>query len=147
VLEGKLHIVVRGFGTTYIYDNDTLWHGSINLTDNTFSGWTNLAGATPSAPSLTESATFGTLYLSVRGTDNTIYINKWTGANWQGWTALSSGATGDGPAAAVANDILHIVVRGMDGSNLWHYYIDLNTNAESGWAAISGSTPSAPSLC
>jgi len=147
VLEGKLHIVVRGFSTSDIYQNQTIWHGYVNLADSSFSGWTNVSGATASAPTLTASSTFSTLYLSVRGLSDEIYINKWTGGNWQGWTAISSGATGDSPAVAVVNDILHIVVRGLDGSSLWHYYIDLNTNAESGWAAISGSTPSAPTLC
>jgi hypothetical protein len=32
----------------------SIWFSSINLTDNSFSGWTLLSGATPSAPALTD---------------------------------------------------------------------------------------------
>ncbi len=43
----QLHIVVRALNYDWIY------YAYVNLTDNTFSGWTLLDGATPSAPTLT----------------------------------------------------------------------------------------------
>jgi len=146
VLGNSLHLVVRGFSATDVLGNNTLWHGIVNLADDSFSGWTSLPGATASAPTLTASATFNTLYLSVRGLDDLIFINEWSSSVWQGWTALPTGATSDSPALTVANDTLVIVVRGMDGNSLWHCYVDLNTHIQSGWTLISGSTISAPTL-
>lgn len=47
VLDAKLSIVVRGL------DGLSLWDGQIALSDNSFSGWTALDGATESAAPLT----------------------------------------------------------------------------------------------
>jgi hypothetical protein len=85
------------------------------------------------------------LYLVVRGNDNTIYYRSMSGNVWGGWNALP-GSTCDSPAAAVCNNELHIVVRGIDGNTLWHGYVDLATTTFSGWTLLSGSTPSAPTL-
>ena len=146
VLGTNLHLVVRGFSTTDIWGNNTLWHGIVSLADDSFSGWTYLPGATPSAPTLAASETLGSLYLSVRGMSDVIWTNKWNGAVWEGWTALPDGATIDSPTVAVVNGELHIVVRDITGDALWHYYIDLLTEANSGWIRMDGWTPSAPTL-
>jgi hypothetical protein len=147
VLGTDLHLVVRGFSTTDVSGNSTLWHGTVNLGDDSFSGWTRLSGATPSAPTLAASETLGSLYLSVRGMSDVIWINTWNGSAWEGWNALPNGATCDSPAIAVVNGELHFVVRSINGDALWHYYIDLDTNAHSGWILIDGWTSSAPTLC
>jgi hypothetical protein len=47
VIDDSLQVVVRGM------DGYTLWHGTLNLTTDDFSGWTLLSGATPSKPTLT----------------------------------------------------------------------------------------------
>ena len=144
VLETNLHLVVRGFSTTDVSGNNTLWHGTVNLMDDVFSGWTRLPGATPSAPALAVSEPLGNLYLSVRGMSDVIWINTWNSGAWQGWEALPDGATCDSPAATVVNGELHIAVRCITGMALWHCYINLDTNAHSGWIAMDGWTPSAP---
>lgn len=85
-----------------------------------------------------------TLYLVVRGSDDRIYYRTWDGTTWLGWTALP-GATTDSPAAAVLDNDLHIVVKGLTGE-IWHGYVDLATSVWSGWTMVSGATPSTPTL-
>ena len=101
--------------------------------------------ATDAAPSLAASATLGEVYLSVKGMDTQIYMNKWSGS-WQGWTALASGWTNESPSIAVTDDVLQVVVKGSDGFSLWHCNVDLNTSVQSSWQALSGSSPSAPTI-
>jgi uncharacterized protein YbdZ (MbtH family) len=140
VAQGALHVVVRGA------DGYSLWHSSINLTTSDFSGWTPIAGATESKPTLVWSESRGELCLVVRGLDSAIYFNVWNGVEWQGWTALANGSTIDSPAATALGDELHVVVRGADGFSLWHCYVNLATLDQSGWTAISGATQSTPTL-
>ena len=87
-----------------------------------------------------------TLYLAVRGEDNSVWLNTWSGAAWQGWTALQSGATIDSPTVTVSNGELFVVVRNIDGTTLWYCRIDLYAKVQSGWTQISGSSPSMPTL-
>jgi hypothetical protein len=47
MLKDTLRVVVRGI------NNDEIWHGYVNLTDNSFSGWTQLSGSTRNKPTLT----------------------------------------------------------------------------------------------
>jgi parallel beta-helix repeat protein len=146
VLGSSLHLVVRGLSTTYVSGNNTLWYGVVNLVDDSFSGWTMLDGWTPSAPRLAASETLDRLYLAVRGGDNRIWIKLWNGSAWEGWNALPDGATCDGPTITVVNGEFHIVVRCITGIALWHYCIDLATDAHSGWMLMDGWTTSAPTL-
>ncbi len=141
VVGNNLHIVVRGTSDTM-----SLWHGYVTLSDMSFSGWSSLAGGSDAAPTLAACPDLNAAYLCVKGQDNHIYINKWTGGVWQGWSALSSGSTIDTPAAAATDETLQIVVRGSDGNSLWHCSLDLNTQAQSAWSNIGGSTPSTPTL-
>jgi len=41
---------------------------------------------------------------------------------------------------------LHVVVRGANYGQIWHGYVNLNTNVFSGWTLLDGATPSAPTL-
>jgi hypothetical protein len=146
MLGSILSIVVRGYSPTDASANNTLWYSTINLTNKAFSGWTMLSGATPSSPTLTASQTSKSLYLTVRGNDNRIYVNTWNGTNWQGWNALPTGATINGPAAILVGGKLCFVVVGMDGTSMWQNSLDLTTSSYSGWTLLSGATPSAPTL-
>jgi hypothetical protein len=85
--------------------------------------------------------------LVVRGANNLIYHRIFNSACslWNEWLELP-GSTTDSPAAAVCGDELHLVVRGSDGITLWHSYINLKSGDFSGWAWISGTTPSKPTL-
>jgi len=60
--------------------------------------------------------------------------------------AFQMSGKGGQPGKAEVGNELHIVVRGMTGTTLWHYLIDLSTNDHSGWTRISGATPSAPAV-
>lgn len=140
VVGGALHIVVQGYGATSLY------HCYVNLTDDTFSGWTGISGATPVAPTLAASEKRNVLFLVVKGMDNMIYYEAWNGVEWEGWAALPSGATCATPGATVQGDTLQIVVRSEIGTELWHSYISLQASAFSGWNGISGSTESGPRL-
>ena len=135
-----LQIVVRG--SNY----DQIWHGSLNIADNSFSGWSLLSGATPSPPTLTGNIT--TLCLVVRGENNVIYYRWYDFASkvWSDWTGFLYGTTPDVPAATVMNDNLQIVVRGMNYDQIWHGTLSLTTNAWSDWTQLDGSTPSNPVL-
>jgi uncharacterized repeat protein (TIGR02543 family) len=140
VIGNTLQIVVRGI------NDDQIWHGYVNLTDDTFSGWTLLSGATPSAPTLTTNGT--SLCLVVRGESDIIWYRFYDISSkvWSDWTALPEGATGDSPAATLLNDTLQVVVRGVNGDQIWHSYVNLTDDTFSGWTLLSGATPSAPTL-
>jgi hypothetical protein len=86
-------------------------------------------------------------YMVVRGSDNGIYYRLFNEASgtWGAWTNLP-GSTCDSPSAAYIGDQLCVVVRGMDGSSMWQGFVNVNTDAFSGWTPISGSTPSAVEL-
>ena len=51
VVSDTLYVVVRGM------DGESLWFGSVNLADDSFSGWTLLSGSTSSTPTLTSNGT------------------------------------------------------------------------------------------
>jgi len=143
---GKLHIVVRGFSATDVYGNYSLWHVSVDLSTGFCSGWTKLSGSALSTPTLAASDALNRLYLVIRGLDNHIWYMSWNGTDWGEWNVVPSGATCDGPAATVLGDDLHVVVRGINTTTLWHYYMSLSTGDHSAWTIISGGTLSAPTL-
>jgi len=86
-------------------------------------------------------------YLVVRGYNNGIYCKVYntTTASWDDWTELP-GSTVTPPAAAIIGNELHIVVRGSNFGQIWHGYINLDTDAFSGFTLLDGATPSAPTL-
>ena len=93
---------------------------------------------------------FGSLsqaYLVVRGSNDYVYFRLYSCADetWGDWIAFP-GSTVDAPSAAVLGNQLHVVVRGMDGTSLWHSYYDLTSESFSGWANLEGLSPSAPVL-
>jgi hypothetical protein len=135
---GLLHTVVRG-------GDNGIYYGYVTPSGNVFSGWSKLSGSTPSAPALA-AAPDCTLYLAVRGSNNGIYLNTLpSGGSWSGWQKLP-GATIDAPAVAVAGSVLHFVVRGGDGSSIWHGRMDRGTMQWLGWSQLPGSTPSKMAL-
>ena len=126
--------------------NNQIWYGNVNLIGNTFSGWTSLSGATPSAPTLTGNST--TLCLIVRGETNVIFYRFYDVASrtWGDWVNVPTGATVDSPTATLQNNALHIVVRGVNNDQIWYSNVNLIGNTFSGWTSLSGATPSKPTL-
>jgi len=86
-------------------------------------------------------------YLVVRGSNDYIYLRTLnsTDSSWGNWIALP-GSTYDTPAAALFNNQVHIVVRGMDEHTLWHGYYNVLTEEFVGWTMLAGSSPSPPVL-
>lgn len=146
VFSQNLYFVVLGA------DGQSLWFSHVNVTDDAFSGWTRLSGGTLSAPTL---VSYGSkLILVVRGVTNVIWYRSYDCVSevWGEWAAVPSGATCDRPAAAVVDTNLHLVVRGFSKTQisgnltLWHCWINLTDSSFSGWTALPGGTPSAPTL-
>lgn len=141
MLGNQLHFVVRGS------DGSSLWHGYLTNPEDpsSFSGWTLLSGATSSAPTLISNGTV--LCLVVRGLDDCVYYRcNSKGYSWGEWQSIPTGATCDGPAAAMLGDDLQIVVRGMDGSSLWDTMVSCDGTVVGEWSLILGATPSKPIL-
>jgi len=134
----SLHVAVRG-------SDNGIYYGYVTLSDYIFHGWTRVSGSTPSAPGLAADSSCK-LYLVVRGATNGIYLNVLpVGGSWSGWSTLP-GATIDSPAVAVAGTVLHIAVRGSDGSSIYDGRKDLTGGSWLGWTRVSGSSPSRPAL-
>jgi hypothetical protein len=132
-----LHIVVRGS------DGLSIYHNQMDRLSLKWLGWVRISGSTPSRPALT---TYGSelLFLTVRGSDNKIYLNEWKGS-WGNWITLASGTTLSGPSIADHGTWLYIVVRGMD-NGIYKCSRDMTYWTWSGWSKIPGFTTSAPSL-
>jgi hypothetical protein len=141
-----LHLVVRGFSTTNVAINNTMYYANLNLATFAFSSWTTLPGATDAAPTLTNPENQNRLYLVVKGLNNRIYTNIWDGTAWQGWNSIATGATTRSPGAAVINGELQILVRSAFDDGMWQYRINLANDVETGWTLVTGLTPSAPTL-
>jgi hypothetical protein len=130
---GKLYVTINDV-------TDGIWVGSIDPSSRVFSGWRPLPGLTPSKPTLV-SSDHG-LILVVRDVSNGIWIYKNSTGEW----ISLPGLTIDSPAASAVRDILHIVVRGVDGSSLWHGTLNLTNNIFSGWRSLQGLSDATPDL-
>ena len=142
LLGNNLHIVVRGS------DGSSLWDIVVKPGGGVVRNWRGLSGSTPSKPVLTADQAANKLYLTVRGGDSRIYWRSYDGAadSWASYSTVPTGTTGDAPAATVMDNKLHIVIRSMTGTTLYHGNVDLATSELSSWTPISGSTPSTPTL-
>ena len=139
---GQLYIAVRGT------DGSSIWFSSVNIADNSFSGWTNIPGGTPSAPTLTTNGQ--TLTLVVRGFNNLIYYKTYDPmtTTWSNWSSVANAATSDKIAAAMINDTMHLIVKGMtpNANLLWYASVNISSNTVSTWTLVQGTSPSAASL-
>jgi uncharacterized repeat protein (TIGR02543 family) len=126
--------------------NFTGWSG--DLTGNTNPTTITMNTDKTVTATFTEIATTEqNVLLAVRGNNDMIYYRLYDTVleDWSSWGSLP-GSTVDAPAAAILDNQLHIVVRGMDGASLWHGYYDLTSESFSGWTNLEGSTPSSPVL-
>ena len=135
-----LHFAVRGS------DGSSIWHGRMLRGSLVWVGWTRVVGSTPSRPALCV-ASESEVYMVVRGSDNRVYVNRWTGSAWAGWGRIPTGTTLNGPSLAVRDGQLYVAVRGMNGGI---YYclrsLSVSPPAWSAWKQMPGSTPSSPAL-
>ena len=91
------------------------------------------------------SAWGGSLYLAVRGSDNTsIFLKSYSNGAWSAWTSPGGGTTAE-PACASMNGTLHLLVSGVD-YGLWYNSLDEVSGRWSGWQSLGGSLESPPAL-
>lgn len=132
--------------------------GSMNYTDDNFSGWRSL-GSPYTEPALPPTlATNGEIIVilqqKIGGIDRRVYFRVYDPAtdSWMGAMGIPSGAAGDEVAAAMIGNTLHVVVRGYDSdaglptSTLWHNSYDLVNGTFSGWEFVPGAAASPPTL-
>jgi subtilisin family serine protease len=135
----KVHIVVRGI------DGYSLWHGVLDVSKWTFSGWTSIAGATDSTPDLCLDEASGVVYLAVKGIDGAVCINMYTESlGWHGWISIG-GLTDQGPAIQIIDNSLMVLVKGAGSESLWINFKNLD-GTWSGWKSIDGLTKYQPEL-
>jgi hypothetical protein len=134
-----LHLVVRGM-------SGGIYHQEVYIPTEDYSGWYLGSGDTPSTPTLTN---YGdNVILVVRGNNNIIYYKIWNGGWPAHFTPIPEATThlqAYGPAAVVIGNQLHIVVL-SSGGYMAHGYLYLDTDVWEPWEALSGSTPSGPTL-
>lgn len=66
------------------------------------------------------SATSDGKFVVVRGADNAVYYNEWTGQGWSGWSGLG-GITSYSPSVASTRDELYVVAHGANGGMYFRY--------------------------
>jgi hypothetical protein len=145
-VNGRLYFAVRDM------DGQSLRFGSVNLADNSFSGWSTLSGSTRSPPTLVRYGS-SLILLFTDATTNLAFYSSYdtiTGV-WSGSTSLGR-TTCDGPAATIIGDVLHLVLRGFSTASSWEndtmHYASLNlaTLVLSPWTALPGLTDVTPRL-
>ncbi len=151
-VSGKVIIVVRGTNNNQLY-----WR-----TSGEAPGWQTLYGQAKSTPVLVSIPWQDTVELFVQGMDNRIYQNQYSVAGgWSStWHPNIYGKSAGSPAAAVRlaircnpgcaeyDDVI-VVVRGMDNHVYWTYYHAIGPGSLGwayGWASLSGTTFSPPTL-
>ena len=101
-----------------------------------WTGWSEVPGNgfTLSGPATTFYQ--GKNYVSVRGTNNHIYVNSFNGTTWSGWSeVLGHGLTPSAPRAVAFGTTLSLFVRGTDNKI---YANTLNGTTWSGWSLVPG---------
>ena len=142
VFNSRLFFVCKGAGT------NNIWFGSVLLSTGVFSGWTMLAGPTPSSVSLAYSATSGNyLYLAARGMDDSIWVRRMDAAEtWSSWVKIP-GLTDVAPEIVVFTTYLLICCKQTGASSIWEGRIDIpGFTTWTGWVQVAGLTPSSVSL-
>jgi hypothetical protein len=86
----------------------------------TVSAWSSVGGFATSGPDV---ASWSSTRLDafVRGTDNGLWANTWTGTAWQGWQPLGGVLASDPTVVSWGANRLDVFVRGSD-NQLWHLW-------------------------
>jgi hypothetical protein len=134
VIGNALHIAVRGV------DGYSLWHGTLNLETNAFSGWVSLNGLSDATPELSNNGTH--VFLIVKATGGDIWMNTYRD-DWLGWTPLPGGLTDVGPALMAFDGKLMAMVKDL-GQGIWVNILE--EGSWKGWTPIDGLTNKQPEL-
>ncbi|MCE4613836.1 MAG: hypothetical protein F7C07_08440 [Desulfurococcales archaeon] len=121
VLNGALHVAVKGFGSNAIW----LWN-------STTATWTMLPGATNSTPAIASNGTH--LLVAVRGLNNAIYYGFMSDNAFTGWTPIP-GATDVAPAVANVSGTWYMAVKGS--GSLAIFFRDIPGTS---WQNLPGAT-------
>jgi hypothetical protein len=144
---GDLFIVVRGTG------NELYWNSGFV----SWSGWSDLHGASNSAPALVSTPVPERLDLFVQGTDNGIYHKAYKNNAWSSNWDSPGGSTLNPPTAALTTfvtgcpscleaDGLVVVVRGTDNSIYANTFCLVGCSGWASWTNLGGATISGPTL-
>jgi len=135
----EVHIVVRGL------DGCSLWHGVLDVSTWSFTGWNSIHGATDSTPELLVDKSTGTTYLAVKDLGNGVSINIYTKTlGWHEWITIPGGLTDRGPAVEIINNKLIVVIKDL-GEGIW-YNIKQPDEPWIGWTPIDGLTQHQPEI-
>jgi hypothetical protein len=138
VFQNELHLVVMGI------DGNTMWHGYVNLANDQFSGWQVLEGAAANVPTL---ATNGTVLTVVaQGLDNAMYIRNYQDHAWGSWHSITTGLTGNTPAATFEGTNLHVIAKEVGGSAMYDAIVTCTGTIVQNWRLISGAAQSTVTL-
>ena len=121
--------------------SDFWW--AVRNSDNTISVFRNgflfspqPGGTTPNLISLQVFS--GQVFLAVRGTGTQqgVFVNRWTGSSWTGWIRPQQGSTTNSPDMSVFSNSVHLAIAGTDLPNrgLW---LNRYTSAWLGWVGIA----------
>jgi hypothetical protein len=106
-------------------------------------GWTSLGGVLTSGPAAAARAR-NSLDVFGRGTDQTLYVNTWTGSAWSGWTQVSPAPIGSDPAAVSSGpNGINVVARGTDNQM---YAITWSPAGWGTWQGLGGVFTSGPAI-
>ena len=145
ITDAGLHIVVRGS------DGRSIWYACLDRYSFQFSGWRQLPGSTPSAPSMTSDGYY--LAIAVRGADNRVYISWDYGGSYseqfKGWVRVPTGSTVVAPAIEISRKewgAFQIAVIGSDGKSIWYTQVYSNGTQIMPWSRLPGSSLSPVAL-
>jgi hypothetical protein len=122
--DGEITVTARGA-------DGAVWYRTFDGTN--WAGWRSAGGGVLSSAAVA-SAAAGTVDVFARGLDDALWRRTSTNGTWGNWVRLGGAITAD-PDAAVADDAVHIVVRGTDG-RIYHF-----PNANSGAFRLVTATP------
>ena len=146
-IQSGTYTVEYSSATGFVFDR---WEttGAIIVTDINSASTTITVSGDCTLTAIYVEAPQQSAYLVVRGLENQIWYREYDVASttWGEWSALPSGMAYDSVATTVCNGKLYMTTQAMDGMSLWFSWVDLTDNNFSGWTAISGLTPSPPTL-
>ena len=141
---GRMQLVVRGGG-------NSIWTATFNSTGAFNNDWTQVPGATPSAPALAWNEGTQKMQMAVRGMNDLIWTSTFdgiTGTFNNDWTPISlifGGTTTSGPAL-VQGETMHLVVT-MAGNSIWTGTFNPATGVFNyDWKQIPGAVLDVPAL-
>jgi spore germination protein YaaH len=104
--------------------------------------WSSLGGTATSRPAVSSSSA-ARLDVFVRGQDNAVWQDTWTGSGWSGWVSLGGSVTSAPAAVSWGSSRIDLFAIGQDKA-LWHRA--WTGSGWSPWATLGGVLASGPDV-